>query len=77
MGLTEKEMEKFEEFCEFSGKNVSINSFDGIQSVGKLVNIENPLDVDPEYPMFMIKETPDSDYLIGIYLNQIKDIKLA
>lgn len=77
MSLTKKEEEKYYKFSKFAGKNVVISLTDGDPISGKLDIIENPDDVEPEYPMFIVEKTPDAPNLIGVYLNQIKEIKLA
>lgn len=77
MGLTKKEIENYQKFCKFSDKDVIVDLFNGKQFIGNLCDFENPIDVEPEYPMFIIKETPDSQYLVGIYLNEIKDMRLT
>ena len=74
--LTEEE-KKYIELCEYFGKEIIAELTEGEAIQGRLIDIENPYDVVPEYPMFIIRKNPDDNYLIGLYLNQIKAFKLA
>ncbi len=75
--LTEEEEKKYIALSEYFDKEIIVELINGKAMQGRLTDIENPYDVAPEYPMFIIEETPDSKYLVGIYLNEIKEFKLA